>query len=79
MKITDLPGKLAKRVIGMFPITLFAEHNQEREKGKEYIWRLKPTAKVKGVGLHVPQAISEKFPGELPQDWNEVERRISEV
>lgn len=71
----DLPGKMAKQVLGMFPVVFHAERSGEGEKEK-FTWRVRSSGKIQGCGLHVPPEIRNRFPAELPQDWNEVEKLI---
>ena len=74
----DLPGKMAKGVLGMFPVVLHSERTDESNK-QRFVWRLRPQGKIKAVGLHLPPEISEKFPAEMAQDWREVEKIVDTI
>ena len=68
----DLPGKMAKQVMGMFPCVFHTERSGDDGKEK-YIWRLRANGKIQGVGMHLPQDIKAKFPAEIEPDWQKVE------
>ena len=68
----DLPGKMAKQVMGMFPVVLHSERNGDGPSEK-FLWRLRASGKIQGVGMHVPVEIKARFPAEIEQDWSKVE------
>lgn len=72
----DLPGKMSKQVMGMFPVVFHTERSGEGDKEK-YTWRLRATGKVQAAGMHLPTDLKAKFPAELDQNWAEVERILS--
>lgn len=72
----DLPGKMAKQIMGMFPVVLHSERAGEGTT-ERFIWRLRASGKVQGVGLHVPSEIRAKFPPEVEQDWRKIEAIIN--
>lgn len=74
----DLPGRMAKQIMGMFPIILHSERSGEGPTQK-FTWRLRASGKVQAAGMHVPKEIADKFPAELPQSWAEVEKIIASV
>ena len=74
----DLPGRMAKQIMGMFPVTLHSERQGDGDK-QRFVWRLRAQGKVQGAGLHVPKEIADKFPAELPQDWGGVEKILASM
>lgn len=72
----DLPGKQAKLIMGSFPVVFHSERSGDGANEK-FTWRVRTTGKVQGCGLHVPEDIKRKFPSELPQNWQEVEKLIN--
>jgi hypothetical protein len=74
----DLPGKMAKQVMGMFPVVFHAERSGEGDKEK-FIWRLRATGKVQAVGMHLPADLKLNFPAEIDQDWRKVEEILSKA
>lgn len=74
----DLPGKMAKQVMGMFPVVFHTERRGDGAQEK-YIWQLRSTGKVQGVGMHLPQEIKKLFPAELDQDWRKVEEILAKA
>lgn len=73
----DLPGKMAKQVMGMFPVVLHSERNGELEK-ERFTWRLRASGKIQGVGMHLPIEIKKRFPAEIDQDWRKIEAIVNE-
>lgn len=71
----DLPGKMAKQVMGMFPVVLHAERSNVGDNEK-FMWRLRSTGKVQGAGMHLPTPIKACFPAEIAQDWRQIEAII---
>jgi hypothetical protein len=74
----DLPGKMAKQVMGMFPVVFHSERRGEGDK-ETFIWQLRTTGKVQGCGLHLPVELSKQFPAEVEQDWNRIEAIVEGV
>jgi hypothetical protein len=72
----DLPGKMAKQVMGMFPVVLHSDRSRVGEVEK-FQWQLRATGKVQGVGMHLPADIKAKFPAEIDQDWRKIEAIIN--
>lgn len=72
----DLPGKMAKQIMGMFPVVLHSERNGEGNREK-FMWRLRSTGKVQAAGMHIPVDIRAKFPEEVEQDWGQIEKVVN--
>lgn len=74
----ELPGKLAKKIIGEFSVRLFAyvKENPGPSKPAEARWQLKQDAKVGGVGVKLPQDVMGRLPDDVEQDWQKLERVI---
>lgn len=62
----DLPGEMAKRIVGEFTVVLYSEVSlpdpRGRQRGK---WTVKPTGKIWGVGVHLPREIATTIPAVL--------------
>jgi hypothetical protein len=62
----DLPGEMAKRIVGEFTIVLYSEVSlpdpRGRQRGK---WTVKPQGKIWGVGVHLPPEIAMKVPATI--------------
>lgn len=75
----DLPGELAKNVMGEFAIALYAMPGQEIAPGKyrEGTWQTRPGGKVWGAGTKLPLDVAKRIPTVLPyQDWGRLEALI---
>lgn len=59
----DLPGEMAKRIVGEFSIVMYSEVSlpdpRGRQRGK---WTIKPQGKIWGVGVHLPKDIAASVP-----------------
>jgi len=73
----DLPGKMAKQVMGMFPVVLHSERNGDGATEK-FMWRLRSTGKIQAAGMHLPAEIRNRFPAEIEQDWSRVEAIVNQ-
>lgn len=73
----DLPGKMAKQIMGMFPCVLHSERQGDGDKEK-FVWRLRSTGKVQAAGVHLPADIRNRFPAEVEQDWRKIEEIINQ-
>lgn len=70
----DLPGKLAKRIMGEFSVVLYAEVSPPVPgQTQKATWQLQPGGKVWGAGVKLPVALAAKLPSKVPQDWKQVE------
>lgn len=59
----DLPGEMAKRIVGEFTIVLYAEVGLPNPRGQiRGKWTVKPQGKIWGVGVHLPPEIAKKVP-----------------
>lgn len=66
----DLPGKLARKVVGEFGVVLYAETGLPGPDGKmSGTWQIKKAGKVWGVGVKVEKEIAFTLPTRVPMDW----------
>lgn len=78
----ELPGKMAKRVMGEFPIVLYAELDQPPMAvmvGRTEVnawWRLLPTRDTRAAGVKLPPSVAMSLPARVPQDWSKLEPMI---
>ena len=88
----DLPGELAKKVMGEFGIVLYAMPGTEIApavmKGQSVVkparfsagtWQLRPGGKVWGAGIKLPLNIAQQLPTIVPQDWSHLEKLVTEA
>jgi len=69
----DLPGKLARKIVGEFGIVMYAEVGLPDPKGNTpSSWQIKKHGKVWGVGTKLPLEIAVKLPTKVPQDWQKL-------
>jgi hypothetical protein len=69
----DLPGKMAKRIMGEFSVVLFSEVSLPDPQGKRRgTWQLRPGGKVWGAGVKVPPDIAKRLPEKIEQDWSKL-------
>jgi hypothetical protein len=68
----QLPGALAKDIMGTFPVCFHAERHGEGDK-ETFVWRLRAQGSMQAAGMHLPVDLKKKFPAELEQDWSKVE------
>ena len=66
----DLPGQLAKRVMGEFSVVLYAILTPEGHSQAK--WQIQPTGKVWGAAVKVPPHIAVDLPQEFQQNWAEL-------
>jgi hypothetical protein len=71
----DLPGKLAKGVVGEFGVVL-GTRVQGTGNGAKYTWLTRPYGKVGGVGIKAPISVMTAIPLEIPQDWQALSKLI---
>lgn len=75
----DLPGELAKNVMGEFALVMYAQPGREVAPGKwtEGTWQTKPGGKVWGAGTKFPPEVAARIPTMLPhQRWPLLEALI---
>ena len=73
----DLPGKMAKNIMGEFSIVVYAsvKHPMSGEGGKPTsTWQLLPHGKVWGAAIKAPKEVVERIPLTIAQDFRELER-----
>lgn len=69
----DLPGKLARKIVGEFAVTLFAEVGLPDPQGNaKATWQTRKAGKVWGVGIKVAPEIAKTIPEKVPQDWQKL-------
>lgn len=69
----DLPGRMAKRIMGEFSVVLFSEVSLPDPQGKRTgTWQLRPGGKIWGAGVKVPPDIAKRLPEKVPQDWQKL-------
>jgi len=69
----DLPGRLARKIVGEFGIVMYAEVGLPDPKGRtESSWQIRKHGKVWGVGTKLPYEIAIKLPTKVPQDWQKL-------
>jgi len=74
----QLPGALAKDIMGTFPVVF---HSSRRGDGvnEKFAWELRATGSMQAAGMHLPMDLKVQFPAELPQDWKLVEEILSKA
>lgn len=56
----DLPGKMAKRIMGLFPVVLYVKRTGTAKE--EFYWEIKASGSLRGVGIHVPMKFRKNLP-----------------
>jgi hypothetical protein len=80
-----LPGRMAKDVMGMFPVVFHTEM-----EGPRYYWKLKPVGRMQAAGLHVParflklipekiEIVVDKESGRVKGGWTAITELLGEV
>lgn len=71
----DFPGKMAKRMMGEFPIVMYS-NVKWGEQGKLEVaeWQLRPHGKVWGAAVKAPLEVIERLPLTIPQDFQVLEQ-----
>lgn len=71
----DLPGEMAKRVVGEFSVVLYAECDPPDPQGRTRArWQVRPAGKVWGVGAKLPPDLAAKLPNKIePPDFRKLE------
>jgi hypothetical protein len=72
----QLPGALAKDIMGTFPC-VFHSSRQGDGTNEKFVWELRASGSMQAAGLHLPIDLKTKFPATLPQNWGEVEKIIN--
>lgn len=71
----ELPGKMARRILGSFPVIFNAE-KQGVGASERFLWRLKSTTEVMGVGTHFPKEVKALLPEVMEQDFAKFEALV---
>ena len=66
----ELPGQLAKEIIGEFGVVLYATRKGTGVEGAKYLWQTRPLDQVWGCGIKKPIEVSSKIEDFVPQDWS---------
>lgn len=72
----EMPGKLAKWIMGEFPIVVNSQTKQVFKGGKivtQFAWQLQADDEVRGCGVKGPAEITSKLPKYCAQDWRVLE------
>ena len=74
----DLPGKMAKLIVGMFSVVVFAKVEQATVPGKQPqgMWFLKPNMEVWGTSVKMDPRLIAKLPASIPQNYKELYRVV---
>lgn len=56
-----LPGRMAKDIMGMFPVVF----HTEKQPPNKYLWALKPQGKMQAAGMHIPTRYAATLPNEI--------------
>ena len=79
----DLPGEMAKRVVGEFSVVLYSEVSTPDPQGRiRGTWQIRPAGKVWGVGVKLPPSMAATLPAKIEPDFRKLEpllRPIGEV
>jgi len=81
-----LPGRMAKDVMGMFPVVFHTEKLQ----GGKFVWTLKPQGRMQAAGMHIPTRYAAVIPdnieikvdgktGAVSGGWQELEAILAKV
>ena len=71
----DFPGKMAKRIMGEFPIVMYATIKYTQEgKVEGATWQLRPQGSVWGAAVKAPLEVVERLPLTIPQDFKVLEK-----
>lgn len=67
----ELPGQMAKMVLGEFGVVLYAT-----KQGNEYKWLTRPLGDVWGAGIKLPIEASKAIDTFVPQDWTLLAKKV---
>lgn len=69
----ELPGRLARFIVGEFGVVVFSEVGLPGPDGKSTgTWQIRKAGVVWGVGVKVPYEIALGLPARVPQDWSKL-------
>jgi hypothetical protein len=74
----DLPGKMAKLIVGMFSLVVFSRLTPVLGKPGELKeeWLLKPDREVWGASVKMDPRLAVKLPARVPQNWQSLYKLI---
>ena len=72
----DFAGVVAKRIPGVFPVSLFASVQVAGLPEPKGTWQIRPGGEVWGVGAKIPVDVAAKLPVKVPQDWQALEKLL---
>ena len=77
----DLPGKMAKRIMGEFSVVLYANVGLPKGPGQSApaMWQLQPAGSVWGAGVKIPARLAMGLPQTVPQDWATLEKLLTDA
>ncbi len=77
----ELPGTLAKRIVGEFGTVLYASPGRETAPGQfsRGTWLTRPFGGVWGAGIKLPLAIAKTIPTTVNQDWVALEALVTKA
>jgi hypothetical protein len=77
----DLPGRLARRVMGEFSLVI-ASHSMPSVVANQpprFYWQLKANNVVHGAMIKIAPEIAAHLPSEMEQDWQKLEKLLMEA
>ena len=79
----ELPGKLARNIVGEFGVVMRAEVSNvvDPKTGatrSEGVWQIRKGGSVWGVGVKVSPERAEKLPLKVPQDWGRLYQLLTQ-
>lgn len=78
----NLPGKMAKDIMGEFSVVLYAQvkHPSAEGQGKpEGTWQLLPHGKVWGAAIKAPKEVIERLPVKITQSFEQLEQVLQKA
>jgi hypothetical protein len=72
----DFAGKVATRIPGIFPISLYASVQVAGLSEPKGTWQIRPGGEVWGVGAKLPVEVAKTLPVKVPQDWQALEKLL---
>ena len=81
--LPELPGKMAKKVMGEFPITVYADLkyvtsmvNGKQVNAVQTWWQLRPHGMVWAAAIKAPKEIVERLPLQVEQSYNALAKAL---
>lgn len=81
----EFPGRLAKKVMGMFPLVLYSSVQDPPVPGEKDPrapvgwWQLKADNQVGGAAAKVPVHVQQRLPVRVKQDWQALEKLLGDL